>query len=218
MRLLMIKHLCLTLVLLPAMAGAAEKDDSGMVTMVQGNVFLSNLQEKSKPAIAFMKVRSGDKLQLPKDARLQILYFDGGRQESWHGESQIEIGMLESKADKNAAPPEIKQLPSAVLQRLTNAPLMLSNIRNRTGMVMVRALAPEEKVQELDQSYAAMRRQAEAGDVTPELYLLSGLYEMKRYREMKGVLEEIQRRQPDNPEIMTISEHYAKIMEQKGLK
>ena len=57
-----------------------------------------------------------------------------------------------------------------------------------------------------------MRKESAQDDVTPELYLLSGLHELKLYRDMKAVLEEMRRRQPDNPEVEAVYTHYSALM------
>lgn len=206
------------LMMLPLMAmaaQAAQSEESGMITLVQGSVSYSAPSEKAKAVVPFMKTHVGDKIIVPKNGKVQILYFAGGRQESWQGEAVVEIGAKESKAVKTAAQPAVRQLPQAVLRRLARAPSVLADIRTRTGMVTVRSLPSPEQARELDESYAALRSQATDDDVTPELYLLSGLYEMKRYREMKKPLEDIKRRQPDNPEIIAIVNHYTEIMGRK---
>lgn len=203
--------------LAPLAAGAADtpsgaKSESGMVTQVQGNVTYASGSDKNKPVVAFMKVRAGDKLTLPQDAKMQLVYFQGGRQEAWRGAAQLEVGAAESRATSAANPPEVKQLPALVLQTLTRAPNVVTDLKNRTGMVFVRALPMREKLRELDETYAAMRKDAAADDVTPELYLLSGLHELKLYQDMKQVLEEMRQRQPDNAEVKAVYEQYSKAM------
>lgn len=201
--------------LVPLAAGAAPagaNDESGMVTQVQGAVTYASGRDKSKPVVAFMKVRAGDKLTLPQDAKLQLVYFQGGRQEAWRGAAQLEVGGAETRTANAASPPEVKQLPALVLQQLTHAPNVVTDLKNRTGMVLVRALPMREKLRELDETYAAMRKDAAADDVTPELYLLSGLHELKLYQDMKQVLEEMRQRQPDNAEVKAVYEQYGKAM------
>lgn len=203
--------------LAPLAAGAADapsgaKSESGMVTQVQGGVTYASGSDKNKPVVAFMKLRAGDKLTLPKDAKLQLVYFQGGRQEAWRGAAQLEVGGSESSAAAAANPPEVKQLPALVLQQLTRAPSVVTDLKNRTGMVFVRALPMREKLRELDDTYAAMRKDAAADDVTPELYLLSGLHELKLYQDMRTVLEEMRQRQPDNAEVKAAYDQYSKVM------
>lgn len=205
-------NLTLAALALLALPVQAAEPDSGMITLLQGSVNYAAGAEKAKPATAFMKLRSGDKLTLGGDARVQVVYFSGGRQETWRGAAQLEIGGTESRAAQPASPPEVKQLPALVLQQLTRAPNVMNDLKNRTGMVMVRALPTREKLRELDDTYAALRKDAAAEDITPELYLLSGLQELKLYQDMKTVLEEMRQRQPDNPEVQAVYKQYSKLM------
>ena len=200
----------LAILLTPLLASAAEKE-SGMVTQVAGSATYSSATDKDKPVVSFMKVRAGDKLTLGKDAKLQVVYFENGRQESWNGAAKLTIGANESTAASGANPPTVKKLPAIVLKQLSRAPVVVSDLKNRTGMIMVRSL-PMVKMRELDENYAVLRKEAAEDDVTPELYLLSGLHELKLYRDMKPVLEEMRKRQPNNPEVQAVYDHYSKLM------
>lgn len=198
-------------VLVASTAFAADPD-SGMITLLQGNASYAAGADKAKPAQSFMKLRSGDKLTLAADARLQLVYFANGRQESWRGAAQIEVGASESRAVTPGAQAEVKQLPAIALQQLTRAPNVMNDLKNRTGMVYVRALPTREKLRELDDTYAELRKDAANDDITPELYLLSGLQELKLYQDMKEVLEQMRRRQPDNPEVQAVYRQFSKVM------
>jgi len=198
--------------LLTPLATVAADGDSGMVTQVAGKVSYSSGGDKDKPVIAFMKLRIGDQLKLDKDARAQLVYFQGGRQEAWRGAAHIEVGSSESRASAAASQPEIKQLPALVLQQLARAPNVVTDLKNRTGMVFVRALPMREKLRELDETYSTLRKDAAADDVTPELYMLAGLHELKLYQDMRPVLEEMRQRQPDNAEVRAVYDQYSKVM------
>ncbi len=207
----LINTFTLAILLTPLLAGAAAVKESGMVTQVAGSAAYSSGGDKDKPVVSFMKVRAGDKLTLGKDAKLQVVYFENGRQESWNGAAKLTIGANESTAAAGANPPTVKKLPAIVLKQLSRAPVVVSDLKNRTGMIMVRSL-PMVKMRELDENYAVLRKEAAEDDVTPELYLLSGLHELKLYRDMKPVLEEMRKRQPNNPEVQAVYEHYSKLM------
>jgi len=200
----------LAILLTPLFANAADKE-SGMVTQVTGSATYVSGADKDKPVVSFMKVRAGDKLTLGKDAKLQVVYFENGRQESWSGAAKLTIGANESAAATGVTPPIVKKLPAIVLQQLSRAPGVVSDLKSRSGMIMVRSL-PMVKMRELDENYAALRKEAAEDDVTPELYLLSGLHELKLYRDMKPVLEDMRKRQPNNPEVQAVYEHYSKLM------
>ncbi len=202
--------LAVATLLAPLYATAADAE-SGMVTQVQGSATYVSGHDKDKPVVSFMKVRVGDKLTLGKDAKLQLVYLQNGRQETWNGDAKLVVGANESTPTSSANPPQVKKLPSIVLQQLSRAPGVMSDLKSRTGMIMVRAL-PMVKMRELDENYAALRKDAVEDDVTPELYLLAGLHELKLYRDMKPVLEEMRKRQPNNPEVLAVYKRYSGLM------
>ena len=197
------------------MSGTAADKEAGMITQAQGSATYTTGQDKDKPVVAFMKLRVGDKLTLSKDAKLQLVYFDNGRQETWTGAAKVVIGANESQAAGAANPPQVKKLPAFVLQQLSRAPGVVSDLKSRSGMILVRSL-PMTKMRELDENYAALRKEAAEDDVTPELYMLAGLHELKLYRDMKPVLEEMRRRQPNNPEVLAVHKHYSELMNPVG--
>jgi len=204
-------NLIVAALLAPLAASAADSVDSAMLTLAAGTVTYASGSDKDKPVVAFMKVRVGDKLTLAKDAKAQLVYFQGGRQETWRGATQIDVGVSESRS-ASASQPETKLLPALVLQQITRAPKVVADLKNRTGMVFVRALPMREKLRELEDSYAALRKDAAPDDVTPELFMLAGLHELRMYPDMRPVLEEMRLRQPDNPEIRTVYDQYGKLM------
>lgn len=197
------------------MSGTAADKEAGMITQAQGSATYTTGQDKDKPVVAFMKLRVGDKLTLSKDAKLQLVYFENGRQETWTGAAKVVIGTSESQASDAANPPQLKKLPAIVLQQLSRAPGVVSDLKSRSGMILVRSL-PMVELRKLDENYTALRKEAAEDDVTPELYMLAGLHELKLYRDMKPVLEEMRRRQPNNPEVLAVHKHYSELMNPVG--
>ena len=55
----------------------------GLVNQLQGDVFYQGTGSAGAKAAAFMKVRDGDKFSVPDGGVLRIVYFEGGRQETW---------------------------------------------------------------------------------------------------------------------------------------
>lgn len=206
-----LKYMIAIAVALSPLYATAADTESGMVTQVQGSASYASGQDKDKPIVSFMKVRAGDKLSLGKDAKLQLVYLKNGRQETWAGAEKLVVGAEQSTAANAANQPKVKTLPAIVLQQLSRAPAVVSDLKNRTGMIMVRSL-PMVKMRELDKNYTDMRKEADEEDVTPELYLLAGLHELKLYRDMKPVLEDMRRRQPNNPEVLLVYQHYSELM------
>jgi hypothetical protein len=208
----------LLLLLAPLMAGAAEREDA-MVTLAQGEILHHSGDSKGVPARTFMKVRAGDQFTLSSNARLQLTYLQSGRQEIWQGAAKLQAGTVESRAISSTNPPEIKRLPEVLLKQLAKSPGAINNMKNRTGMILVRAIPYEKKLAELRDNYQTLRSQAGPEDITPELYLVSAYFEMKQYAELKTALEEMRRRQPDNPEIENLYVQYTQAiseMEKRG--
>ena len=78
-------------------------------------------------------------------------------------------------------------------------------------MILVRAIATPEKIKALEDNYAAMRKEISADDFTPELYLLSGLFELKQLPKIREVLADITAKYTDNHDVKAIVEHYSRL-------
>ncbi|MDD2901282.1 MAG: hypothetical protein PHU44_02470 [Syntrophales bacterium] len=120
----------LTFFLSPAAAfSQTSPPDVGLVTRLEGKATYRNNQEKqTAPVKAFMKVRQGDNIKLAQDSSLTLLYFTGGRQETWKGPAAFLAGASASKAtgNKKAATPEIKMMPSSAIKKIAAAPFLLA--------------------------------------------------------------------------------------------
>jgi len=121
----------LALLLFPGIALAqTSSPDVGLVTKLAGEVTYRHKDEQKKPARAqaFMKVRKDDHFQLPPGSSLQVLYFAGGRQETWTGPVILIAGEAESapKSGKQpASPPEVKIMPARAAKTIAAASLPL---------------------------------------------------------------------------------------------
>lgn len=197
------------LLLTTAINAVALPMDSGMVTLSQGEVALLGGKEGNKQLAAFTKIKTGDKLLLSKDARVQLVYFESGRQETWKGSGQLEIGASESASA--SLQPEIKQLPQLLVKQLIKTPS--ADAKNRAGMILLRAIPASGKDRELDAAYAKLRAEADAADITPELYYLSGYFELRDFNKVKQKLAEMSAQRPDSPEVKAAVEHYTRMVE-----
>jgi hypothetical protein len=115
-----------------------------------------------------------------------VVYFGNGRQEVWKGGGQIEVGGLESKSNLK---PDVSQLPPLVVNQLAKTPA--AGEQGKAGMVRVRSMANPDAAAHLDKQYADLKRSAADGDTTPEVYLLSGLLELKNFARAKTVLADL---------------------------
>lgn len=204
--------LLLTAVLLLSMGSAmALSMDVAIVTSVQGAVTLA--KEAGKPLVAFSKLQQGEKLTLSQNAKVQVVYFENGRQESWSGKGVVEIGAQESSSTLK---PEVKTLPPLIAKQLVKTPA--ANAQGRAGMIVMRSIATPEKVKAIDDNYANLKKQAEPGEVSPELYLLSALFELKEFDRIRGVLSELGKNYPERSDVKDLIGHYQRMLAQAASK
>ena len=197
-----------------AMAAGAQA--GGLVPQVQGKVVIAGKDGKATPVPAFMKLAQGDRLSVASGGKLQIVYLGGGRQETWSEAAQIEIGATESKAIQAGAPPVVKNLPPFVVQTLTSGPGVMASVQSRQGMIRMRAVpldpaAVAAEKQEARSQYDELRKAAAADDITPEIYLLTVLQKLGAHDDIRGVLAEMLKRQPNNAEAKALADHYGKM-------
>ena len=208
----------LALAFLLAAAGAPAQTaalDAALVTQVTGQVAFRHQEGKQPPAPvqAFMKVRQGDRFQLPGESALTLLYFASGRQETWKGPVNLAAGREESRVEgaKGAPPrPEVKLLPARVSRKMDCAPLPLprSSVRY-SGVIQTMGPLCAEARQELkaaEAAYRSLRHQTPADDFTPELYYLGVLAEYQQYPEMERLLNSMLAKKPGDPALMHLKD------------
>jgi hypothetical protein len=183
---------------------AAGWADQAMLTQVSGQVSVEGKDGNKRAGVAFLKVATGEKLSLGADGRVQIVYFGNGRQEIWSGAGQVELAGLEGKS--TALKPEVKQLPPLVVNQLAKTPA--AGQQGKAGMILVRSLENPDAVDHLDKQYEELRRGAVAGDTTPEVFLLSGLIELKEFDRAKELLASFK----DKPEYKPVVEHFSPLV------
>ena len=161
----------LSLLVQPAQA----QEDVGLVNLVAGEVVY-----QAGKATPFMKVREGDRFEVPAGAQLSLIYFAGARQERWRGPARLSAGKRESTA-RSGGPAEVSVLPATVPKRLARIPELTQNAL--FGGVRVRGSKPpataqvetEQSLREARATYARLRRELPADDMTPELFLYAAL-------------------------------------------
>jgi hypothetical protein len=204
-------------VLLAGAAGAALASDVGLVNHLAGDVSYASgtATAKAKP---YMKVREGDRFTVPAGAQLRLVYFQGGRQESFTGPATLTAGAQQSTI-QSGAQPQTTTLPSGVPQKIAQTPELIQIAKlGRSGGVAVRGvngerrLTPQQQaeVKQAKQTYDQLRKGSAADDITPELYLYSVLQDHLLYADMTQVVAEMQKRQPANPDVAAMAE-YVKV-------
>lgn len=194
------------LVAAPALAAV----DVALVTALDGGV--SRVVEKgSQPVQNFVKLKEGDVLSLDKDARLQLVYFDGGRQETWTGAGKLEVARAESKATGLAAP-QVRQLPAIMVRQIARTPALDSH--GRGGVTRLRAIATPEKIASVEKTYAKLKSEAAPDDLNPEFYRLSGFFEMRDLERVEAVLAELQQQRGADPQVKLLVSVYQRALKE----
>src|SRR4051812_827731 len=204
-----------------ATAQAYAQADVGLINHMAGDVSYMSAGAKAA-AKPYMKVREGDRFTLPAGAQLRVVYFKGGRQESFSGPASFTAGS-EQSTGQNGAQPQVTTLPSGVSQKIAQTPELIQIAKlGRSGGVAVRGLGnpprltPQQQaeVRQARQTYDQLRKSAAADDITPELYLYSVLQDHLLYDDMKQVVAEMQKRQPANADVAVMAE-YVKVKTEK---
>jgi hypothetical protein len=194
--------------LLAAATSAFAAGDVGLINQLNGDVSYSSGASTARVQ-AFMKVREGDRFSVPSGAQVRIVYFQGGRQESFSGPASFTAGAQQSTV-QSGAQPQVTVLPSGVPQKISQTPELIQIAKlGRSGGVAVRGVGREQRltpqqqaeVRQARETYQQLRASAAADDITPELYLYSVLQDHLLYGDMKPVVEEMARRQPNNPDV-----------------
>jgi hypothetical protein len=202
----MLQRTAILLLIASSLTGAAWAEDV-MLTQVAGEVGVSG-KDGARAAVPFLKIHEGDKLTLATNARVQMVYLTTGRQEIWKGSGEVVVGSQGGRSPSLKA--ETSQLPPLILKQLAKTPAV--GQQGKTGMVMVRGLDSLEALDQLEKDYADFRARAAADDVTPEVFLLSGLLEFQDYDRARKVLAELKQKQLTQPAYKPVVEHFEKLI------
>lgn len=177
-----------------------------LVMLVQGKV--TRLAEAAPvPVEAFVKLKEGDRLDLENNSRLQVVYFENGRRETWSGPGRLEMALREGKASGLPAA-EVKQLPLVMARQLARTPTLDS--QGRGGVTRVRSVPSQDALLKLEDTYQDLKRRAEPNDLGPAMYLLSGLFDLRELDRVERVLGDLQQDGPKNPEAALLISLYRK--------
>ena len=188
-------------------AALAQQGGQIMVIALSGKATLVSGLDK-RPLVAFERVAAGDHVLL-ENASLGLLYPHTGRQEHYRGSGRVDLG-LEAGRSAGLPSPEIKMLPAFVAKQIARTPLALASGAGKTPRL--RAIAPAAGIAKVEQTYQRMRMEAAAGDLTPEMYRLSALYEMKAYDAVQAALSDLEVSYFNNSEAKLLIVLYRKAL------
>jgi hypothetical protein len=191
-----------------AATAMADGGDTALVTAVQGRV-TRVAPGNAQPLQAFSKLKHGDLLALDKVARVQVVYFDSGRQETWSGGGQLEITRAGGVAH-GLAEPQVKTLPLVMVKQIAKTPSLDS--QGRVGMMRLRSVATAQDVAKVEEAYKRMRLEADRDDLNPELYLLSSVLELRELDRVEQVLNDLQKSRSGNREVGALVALYEKAL------
>ena len=195
------------------MVGGAQAQslDVGLVNMLAGEVSYASEGAAAAKAQSFMKVRQGDRFTVPAGGAVRVVYFQGGRQETWTGPASFKAG---ARQGEGGTPTEVTVLPASVPHKIAQVPELIQIAKlGRSGGVAVRgaAKAPrlsaeqQAEVKAAKDTYGKLRSQLGADDITPELYLYSVLQDYLLYDDMRPVVDEMSKRQPTSTEVQELA-------------
>ncbi|MCB9677708.1 MAG: hypothetical protein H6737_21560 [Alphaproteobacteria bacterium] len=177
-----------------ALAADAPMPDIALATAVSGPVVLAG--DTRAELAPFSKVREGDVLQLPADARLELVYFSDGHSETFAGPLDLVVG-------KPAEPVSRTEGDALVGEALRGLPALARRAElDKGGHTLVRGTAKEVPLDDDDRAtldaarkhYEALRAEAAEADVLPELYLATVYLEYSRSDDALGVLKSARER------------------------
>lgn len=146
---------------------------------------------------SFTRLKTGDLVALERGARMKLVYLANGRQEGWEGSGRLEIGATESKS-WGLKEPRVTQLPAVLVAQIAKTPAVDS--QGRAGMTRLRAIASADAIAKIDKTYRQLRAEAEQDDLNPEMYLLSGLLEIRALDRVEQTIEELRNSRPADPQ------------------
>jgi hypothetical protein len=206
---------------LPGAAKAQTPPDAGLVMSVSGETRYGAPGETTgpEPVQAFMKVRKGDRIFLSDNGRIDLLFLENGRRETWTGPARLTLTASGALSEDPDATPEATEVKAPVFTAIKGSGLPLPRGQiARGGVSVVRGLfdecpeaAPEPRpvptLGEADRAelasaravYEDLRRQTPAGDPLPDLYYLSVLARYERFGEMDRIIDRLHRIHGDIP-------------------
>jgi hypothetical protein len=178
-----------------------------MLTQVSGDVSVSG-SSGARPAVAFLKVNDGDTLTLAADAKVQMVYLTGGRQEIWTGAGPVQVGARQGAS--GTLTPQASQVPALVLRQLEKTPAVGQH--GKTGMVTLRNTDVLEALDTLEKDYSDYRAKAAADDVTPEVFYLTGLIDLQDYGRAAKVIQDLEAKSRTQPAYAPVVEHFGRLL------
>jgi hypothetical protein len=185
--------------------------DTVLVTSLQGSVAIEAAGMGKAALEPFVRLKEGDRLSLPANAQVKLVYVGKARLETWQGAGIIVIGENESKASSGKPQIQVRDIPPEAARQMNRTPS--TGPDGRVGMMRMRGLPPHDAITRLDNDYKQMRGQTDSDDILPEVFLLAGLYDLRQYMRIEEELKRIAAAYPENATARSLQELYTKAIQ-----
>ena len=187
-------------------ASAQGKNDVAMITAIQGTVDLLT-PHGIRALQPFGRLQLGDQLTV-NGATIKLVFLSNGRQEIWQGKGIIEIMASESRGLGLPAP-YVKVLSNLMVKQIGKTPSDGDASNGRS--IRLRSVGGGS-VERVEDAYRRMRMEAAGGDLNPELFLLSALFEMREVERVEQVLADLRVSRPQDQEAKIVIALYQKAV------
>lgn len=178
------------------LSAALAAESGALVTAIEG--VASRASANGPQALqSFTRLKEGDLVAMGGGAKIKLVYLANGRQEIWGGSGKLEIGGSESKA-WGLGEPRVTQLPAVLVAQIAKTPQVDS--QGRAGMTRLRAIATPEAIAKIDNTYRQLRTESDQADLNPEMYLLSGMFEIRALDRVDQAIEDLRASRPGDPQ------------------
>lgn len=191
---------------------ATEGAQDSFITNLNGSAYYATENNDRAELLSFIKIPENAEVYVEENSNLQIVYLSSGIQETWSGPITFTTGEKASLYEQSSPPDNTKTLPPFMLNVLLQSPEVISSIKTRQGMIRVRSLLTARKVKEAEENYLQMLEQVDENDITPEIYLITTLDNLRVYNRMTKPLEEMIRKQPNNLQAKELYEQFNSLM------
>lgn len=185
--------------------------DTVLVTSMQGSVAIEAAGMGKAALEPFVRLKEGDRLSLPANAQVKLVYVGKARLETWQGAGVIVIGENESKTFSGKPQIQVRDIPPEAARQMNRTPS--TGPDGRVGMMRMRGLPPHDAITRLDNDYKQMRSQTSSDDILPEVFLLAGLYDLRQYMRIEEELKRIAAAYPENATARSLNELYTKAIQ-----
>ncbi len=183
--------------------------DTVLITSLSGAITLEGTDGKAR-LDSFMRLKSGDRITLDKAASLSLLFIESGRQENWQGTGSVSIGNSAGQIAAGKPIVQVKQIPADIARQMNRMP---SNTQDgRVGMLRMRSVPSHDAVARLERRYSELREAGAPGDLTADLFLLAGLFDLRQYERVRSELDRLSRDFPRNANVAELRELYLRTL------